>query len=394
MGLHAVSAFLKKKHSHLYHKEHLSLFAHQRVYMDITGYLYKYVVVYGTDTPRWLNSMFNLFLQFRKNCVHLIPVFDGKAPDAKLQEQQDRRESRKKQQARKDQLDSSLARYEQNIASQEDKLVIQKELATIKRKQQRSLLTKSSKSADGSENNSEEEEENDQAPQNETNITLSTQDIFDLKQLIKSIEKQTSFLTNEDHQLLRDLMDAVGMTWIQAPSESEAYCCWLVRNGHGTAVVSYDTDCIAHRADIIIFDVDTNTGMLGYVNTEEIMQEWKLTEYQLIDFGILVGCDYNPNSRVNKIGPVGAIKLLQKHQTIEHIPNLKDITVLKHELCRQLFDPQYPTDVCIKSADCSDAQKMREAVNKIIAGRQGIQVHIFYEIIQINCKKLPIKIHH
>ena len=391
MGLHAVSAFLKKKHSHLYHKEHLSLFAHQRVYMDITGYLYKYVVVYGTDTPRWLNALFNLFLQFRKNCVHLIPVFDGKAPDAKLQEQQDRRESRKKQQERKQTLELALGRYEQNTATSEDHGVLQKEMANILRKRQRSLM--------GNKKNEEEEQEDEEVEDNEgevctkrVKISLTSQDILELKQLIKSIEKQTSFLTSEDHQLLRDLMDAVGMTWIQAPSESEAYCCWLVRNGHGTAVVSYDTDCIAHRADIIIFDVDTNTGMLGFVNTEDLMQEWKLTERQLIDFGILVGCDYNPNSRVNKIGPVGAIKLLQKHQAIEHIPTLQDITVLKHELCRSLFDPQYPADVCVKSTDCSDPQKMRDVCSKLASVRPGIQLHILNEIISINSKKLPVNI--
>jgi 5'-3' exonuclease len=162
------------------------------------------------------------------------------------------------------------------------------------------------------------------------------------------------------------LLTACGVCWMQAPAEAEAFCSWLVRKGYGTAVVSCDTDCIAHRADVIIFDVDSNTGVIQYVNIAELLNEWKLTELQLIDFGILCGCDYNPNSRVNKIGPATAIQLLQQYGNIDNIPlrtststivntkrprdasggyaGLMDLACLQHRMIRELFNPDYSSD--------------------------------------------------
>jgi 5'-3' exonuclease len=62
----------------------------------------------------------------------------------------------------------------------------------------------------------------------------------------------------------------------------------LVRQKFGVAVLSIETDCISHRADVIINDIDKQTGMISFFNLQELMNEWDLHELQLIDFGILV----------------------------------------------------------------------------------------------------------
>ena len=76
MGLHAVSGFIKKKYPHLLHKEHISLVAYERVFVDIASYIYKYVCIGGSESSRWLNSLLNLILMFRRNRVNIITVFD------------------------------------------------------------------------------------------------------------------------------------------------------------------------------------------------------------------------------------------------------------------------------------------------------------------------------
>ena len=57
---------------------------------------YKYICIFGSNDGRWLTAMLQLFLTFRQNKVNIIPVFDGKAPDAKKDENDQRKEQRAK----------------------------------------------------------------------------------------------------------------------------------------------------------------------------------------------------------------------------------------------------------------------------------------------------------
>ena len=363
MGLHKVSAFIREKYNHLLRQEHLSLFAHERVFVDITSFLFKYVCINGSESSVWINSFISLMLCFRKNGVYVVPVFDGKAPDAKAGEQQQRRDARAKSKERTQLLKDALDSYENGDYSEEVVSLLMKEKQALeKRDKLPSLLH----------------------PANEE---ITPKDIKQLHAVVQSLQRQNSFLTPEDHQFLRKLLSSVGVKWIQAPGESEAYCCWLVRNGYGSAVVSIDTDCIAHRADIIIQDIDKNTGNITYINTAELLAEWKLSPEQLIDFGILVGCDYNPNSRVNGIGPSKAIQLLQKHTRIEDIPGLIDTSVLKVEECRRLFNLPFTLDGIDLSAATIDEQAMKECLLQ----RSGIKVEPLQQLINIHNKHVPIR---
>ena len=354
MGLLAVSKFIKTKYPHLYHQEHLSLFAHHRVFMDIASYVYKYVCIMGSKDSRWLNAFVNLCLAFRKNGVLLTIVFDGKAPEAKADEQKSRRDMRDKQTQRTETLKKALAVYEHQPAelTPEERSTLKKEIENY---------------------NKRHDVYREPQPEN-ADVKLDDAEVNNLHELVKSLTIQNSSLSRDDFADLKSLLSACGVCWMQAPAEAEAFCSWLVRRGYGTAVVSCDTDCLAHRADVVIFDVDSATGIVKYVNTKELLAEWGLTEMQLIDFGILCGCDYNPGSRVNKIGPATAIQLLQQYGTIDNLPlktptyssivstngasakrsrdaatsggyaGLVDLACLQHRMIRELFNPEYTED--------------------------------------------------
>ncbi len=369
MGLHGVLAFIKKKYPHLLREEHLSLFAHQRVFVDISGYIYKYVCIHGNESSKWVNAFINLVYTFRKNKVYVIPIFDGKAPDAKAAEQQDRREKRQKSKERIALLESSIEAFLGGDTSPEVIDVLHKEIEHLQQKGQKvtSLMHKE--------------------PANAT-IRITEKDIGDLKAYIATVKRQTSFLTDDDQKYLRDILDSCGVSWIQSPQEAEAYGSFLVRNGLGSALVSGDSDCIAHRSDNTIFELDSYKGNIVYLNLKELLDEWELTKDQIVDFGILVGCDYNiRNKRVDKIGPVTALKLLQEHKSIEEIP-LKDKDSFNIDLCRELFNiPWSVDDVVIHSKD-TDPVKMRELASM----RPGINIKQLEEIIAINNQKVKIVI--
>ena len=93
------------------------------------------------------------------------------------------------------------------------------------------------------------------------------------------------------------------------------------------------------------------------------------------------------NKRVDKIGPVTALKLLQEHKSIEEIP-LKDKDSFNIDLCRELFSiPWSVDDVVIHSKD-TDPVKMRELASM----RPGINIKQLEEIIAINNQKVKIVI--
>jgi len=335
MGLHAVSEFLRKKHGELLHKEHISLFSHQRVYLDIASYIYKSVCTNGSKSSKWFNSLIKLITMFRENWVHVIPVFDGRAPPEKLAEQTDRREKRQKSRERLTLISQSIDAYQAGDRSQPIMTLLHEEIKGLQKKgaDVTSLLKRKPK-----------EEDVDSLPKSFSQVQLA-----ELSKLCQSLTRQTSYITETDVKFMQQMFTACGVTWIQAPEEAEAYCCWLVKQGLGSAVISCDTDCIAHRADIIIFELDVIKGDITYVNLVELMEAWQLTDAQVVDFAILVGCDYNPGSRVNKIGPVRAVDLLQTYGCIEKIPNLTDLEVLHIDTCRRLFNPTYDTNVVIET---------------------------------------------
>ena len=327
MGLHGVSQFLRNKVPHLRYKSHLRTFAHTRVFVDVATYIFKYVVTCGTNGPGWINQFLLLMQSFRRNQVIVVPVFDGPAPAAKQEEQQSRREARNKTRDHIAEVEQAIAKYREGDTSGTSIINAELEVITRKGMVSRDLLSRSSETSP-----------------TEVKERITPNELNDVEAWLEQLKKQVSFLDKEDYAYLERLLTACGISWLKSPGEAEAYCSYLVRHGFGQAVVSFDTDCIAHRADIIIFEVDKTTDAITYVNTQELLDEWGLTEQQLVDFGILVGCDYNPGCRKNKIGPVKAVKLLSQYKTIEKIPDLIDYEGLKANECRELFNIPYHTD--------------------------------------------------
>ena len=108
MGLDGFLSYVKKKHQGIGRTEHISLYSHQTVFFDISSYIYKYVCIFGTHDGRWLTAMLQLFLTFRENKINIIPIFDGKAPDAKKDETDMRKEQRNKIKNKAETLDTAI----------------------------------------------------------------------------------------------------------------------------------------------------------------------------------------------------------------------------------------------------------------------------------------------
>jgi len=126
------------------------------------------------------------------------------------------------------------------------------------------------------------------------------------------------------------LLDALGVPWVQAPSEGEAQAAYIAKKGDVWAAASQDYDSLLFGAPHLV----RNLAISGrrklprreaYVEVEpeivelsRVLSELGIGREQLIDLGILVGTDYNPDG-VRGVGPKTALKMLKEHGSIDKI---------------------------------------------------------------------------
>jgi len=147
----------------------------------------------------------------------------------------------------------------------------------------------------------------------------------------------------------KKLLDLLGIPWVEAPSEAEATAAHFTKIGKSDYTASQDYDSILFGAPNLIRNL-TISGRRKvprknvYVNVDpevielkKLLEENNLSREQLIDIGILIGTDFNPNG-IRGIGPVTAVKYIKKYGKLEHINELKEkIQEIEYEQIREIF---------------------------------------------------------
>lgn len=128
----------------------------------------------------------------------------------------------------------------------------------------------------------------------------------------------------------KELLRAMGIAIIQAPSEGEAQASSLVEQGLGYAVASQDYDCLMFKAPLLIQNLSMSRKrktLSGYrevfpqiIKLDEVLKELEINQEQLICLGILCGTDYNPRG-VKGIGPKKSLQIVKEFKTKEKIFN-------------------------------------------------------------------------
>ncbi len=135
----------------------------------------------------------------------------------------------------------------------------------------------------------------------------------------------------EDSKRLLDLM---GIPWVQAPSEGEAQAAHMTKRGDADYCVSQDYDSLLFGAPRLVRNV-TISGrrklpsknvfvdvVPEIVELEKVLRECGITHEQLVDVGILIGTDFNPDG-IEGLGPKTALKLIKEYGKLENtLPHL------------------------------------------------------------------------
>jgi len=103
------------------------------------------------------------------------------------------------------------------------------------------------------------------------------------------------------------LLDLMGLPWVQAPSEGEAQAAYMTRKGETDYCGSQDYDSLLFGAPMLLRNV-TISGrrklpsknvyvdiIPEVISLREVLKDLGITHEQLIDVGILIGTDFNPD---------------------------------------------------------------------------------------------------
>jgi flap endonuclease-1 len=137
----------------------------------------------------------------------------------------------------------------------------------------------------------------------------------------------------EDSKRLLNLM---GIPWVQAPSEGEAQAAHLAKRGDADYCASQDYDSLLFGAPRLVRNV-TISGrrrlpsknvfvevVPEIVMLDEVLKQCGITYEQLVDVGVLIGTDFNPDG-IEGLGPKTALKLIKEHGTLEEaLPFVKN----------------------------------------------------------------------
>ena len=141
--------------------------------------------------------------------------------------------------------------------------------------------------------------------------------------------RQLTFLSNEMIDESKELLKAMGIAIVQAPSEGEAQASFMASEHKEVyAVASQDYDSLMFHAPRLIQNLTLarkRKTVSGYVDItpqiielKEVLKELEINHEQLVCLAILSGTDYNPGG-VKGIGPKKALKLVSEHKEKEKI---------------------------------------------------------------------------
>jgi flap endonuclease-1 len=141
---------------------------------------------------------------------------------------------------------------------------------------------------------------------------------------MKKFASRTSRLTPEMVEEAKELLDALGIPTVQAPSEAEAQGAHMVKNGDCYALASQDADTMMFGTPLLIRNLSLvgrrkKAGTLSYVSVKpelislaDVFNTLGIDQDKLIALGMLVGTDFNVGG-IKGIGPKKALDLVKKY---------------------------------------------------------------------------------
>ncbi len=193
----------------------------------------------------------------------------------------------------------------------------------------------------------------------------------------------------------RQLLDSLGVPWIDAPSEGEAQAAHMASRGDVWAASSQDYDALLFGAPRLVRNLSISgrrklPRRSAYVEVEpeivelsQVIQALAINQEQLIDLGIMVGTDYNPDG-IKGVGPKTALKIIKERKSLNDLDQTTraSLPTNLHEIRELFLNPKVTSNYNLewrepdidatiqflcRERDFSE-ERVRNALERMIAG--------------------------
>jgi len=149
------------------------------------------------------------------------------------------------------------------------------------------------------------------------------------KELARKIALSKEYLWQNIIQESKQLLNALGVPYIDSPASAESQCAQLVKDKIAHYSNSQDFDSLVFGCPHLVQNISKSLrrkiqGKWKYqkvvpykINLKETLHSLGIDQFQLVDMAILIGCDYFPGIR--GIGPKKALYLVKKFHFLEKI---------------------------------------------------------------------------
>lgn len=235
MGIKNLNKFLREKCSHQsIRKQKVSSLENKTIVVDTSIYLYRFMAENAFMENMYL--LISILLSFKINPIF---IFDGKPPPEKQALLKQRR--------------------------------IEKKEAEQKYKQMQSTLS---------------------------NSTLDDAEKQEMLLEMEQLRQQFIRITENDIQKVKRLMTAYGVSYYDAPGESDQVCAYMVKSGMAWACLSDDMDMFLYGCPIVLRNISLIHKTILVYKTPDILSELNMSEKAFREIMVLSGTDYNVNSSI------------------------------------------------------------------------------------------------
>merc|ERR1712186_207982 len=102
-------------------------------------------------------------------------------------------------------------------------------------------------------------------------------------------------VTKEQNEQTKRLLKLMGLPIVDAPSEAEATCAALCRDGKVYGAATEDADCLTFGTKVLVRNLmaaESQKKQILEVTLDRALEQLNISMDQFIDFCILCGCGY------------------------------------------------------------------------------------------------------
>ncbi|KAJ1661572.1 Elongation of fatty acids protein 2 [Coemansia sp. RSA 1813] len=146
------------------------------------------------------------------------------------------------------------------------------------------------------------------------------------EEMYKQMKRLTK-VTPEINEQAKRLLKLMGVPFVTAPCEAEAECAALAKAGKVWAAASQDMDTLLFGAPVLLRNLTVPAARklpIEEIHLDEVLKGLDYSLDQLIDLGIVLGCDYCDSIR--GVGPKSGFDLIKEHKNIEAATQVEKVS--------------------------------------------------------------------